>query len=157
MNIFKGFVTKGKYILHITDDAHHAKTHQQRKDYGSDEAGILGYPKQDATLDAESEEGDVGRQGKNKCHSNGTADNAHNEGGNHRQLIATEGSLLMLADILHGIQTTGKLCHKFSLIVKRWLLREEQFLKFFIFFHNLFNYQLSIINCQLFSELVASS
>ena len=34
------FVAKGKYVLHITDDAHDAKTHQQGQGCGSDEAGV---------------------------------------------------------------------------------------------------------------------
>lgn len=38
------FVANGKYILHITEDAHDAKTHQQREGCGCDDAGVLGYP-----------------------------------------------------------------------------------------------------------------
>ena len=103
------FVANGKYVLHITEDAHDAKTHQQCEGCGNDEAGVLGYPQQDATLYAEGEEWDVYRCGKNECHSDGTADNTHDKGGSHRQFIATEGGLLMLTHKLHGIQTTGKL------------------------------------------------
>jgi hypothetical protein len=96
-------VANGKYVLHITEDAHDAKTHQQREGCGNDEAGVLGYPQQDATLYAEGEEGNVYRRGKNECHSDGSADNAHDEGGNHGQFIAAQGGLLMLTDKLHGI------------------------------------------------------
>ena len=138
------FGTEVKDILHITDDAHDAKTHQHGQGCSSDEAGVLGYPQQDATLYAEGEKRNVARCGKDKCHSDGTTDNAHDESGNHRQFIATQGGLLMLTDILHGIQTTGYCSHEFSFVVKRRFLREEQFLKFLIFYHNLFNYQFSI-------------
>ena len=57
--------------------------------------------------------------------TDGTTDDAHDEGGNHRQFIATEGGLLMLTDELHSIQATSHHSHEVCLIVKRWFLIEE--------------------------------
>ena len=44
----------------------------------------------------------------------------------------------MLTDILHGIQTTRHSGHEVGMVIEMGLTGEEELLKLFIFFHNLF-------------------
>ena len=95
-------------VLHIIDDAHQAKGHHQSEGCGGNWAGIFGKPEKETCLHLECKERHVGGRGKNEDHSDGSADDTDNEGGNHRHLVAANGGLLMLMDVLDGIQSLGE-------------------------------------------------
>jgi hypothetical protein len=44
----------------------------------------------------------------------------------------------MLLDEFHRIQPLGEACHEFGIVVEMWCLGEEDFLKCFVFCHNMF-------------------
>ena len=123
-------------VVHVTGNAHQAETHQQGKDGGRDCAGVVGKPQENARLHVDGEQGHVGRHGEYKGQGNGSADDANDEGGDHCHLVATEGGLLVLADVLHSIEPAGECCHEAGLVVEMWFLGEEQFLECFVFVHS---------------------
>ena len=94
-------------VLHIIDDAHQAKGHHQSEGCGGNWTGILSKPEKETRLYLECKERNVGWRGKNEGHSDGSADDTDNKGGNHRHLVAANSGLLMLMNVLDGIQSLG--------------------------------------------------
>ena len=50
----------------------------------------------------------IGGNGENECHRDGPAGDAHDESRHHGHLIASDSGLLMLLEILHGIEPLGE-------------------------------------------------
>ena len=125
-------------VLNISEDTDDAKTHQQGKCGSCNHAGVLGKPHKDSIMKLEGEERFIGRCGQQITNGDASADDAHNERYHHRHLVAADGCLLMLFEILHSIETFRQCSHEVGTVVEMWFLCEEQFLKFFIFFHNQF-------------------
>ena len=79
-------------VLHIIDYTHHAKGHHQSKGCGGNWTGILSKPEKETRLYLECKERNVGWRGKNEGHSDGSADDTDNKGGNHRHHSLTSQS-----------------------------------------------------------------
>ena len=123
-------------ILHIIDYTHHTKGHHQSEACGGNWAGIFGKPKKDTCLYSECKERNVDGRRKNEDHSDGSADDTDNKGGNHRHLVAANSGLLMLMNVLDGIQSLGETGHEYVMVIEVGLLGEEKFLKCFVLCHN---------------------
>ena len=84
MSVLQRRASHPQDVLHVADDADDAEGHEEGKGGGCYQAGVLYHPEQETGLHVEGEERCVGRRGKEERHGDGTAEDAHDEGGYHR-------------------------------------------------------------------------